>query len=169
VAGCKVSDRHICPICNNLLLVPPAGPGGGILLVGEFPGWQEEKVGQPFVGSAGDILRSELARVGIQYSACRVTNLWQHRITKDEGELDWHVGQLMKEAGRAKYILFMGSECAKTLFHLSVLETAGLKVKAPWLPASVKVAMIAPNPAIVLHDTAGELRLSLKKFSEAIQ
>jgi uracil-DNA glycosylase family 4 len=163
-----MSDRETCPICNNLLLVPAAGPRSDVLLVGEEPGWQEEKVGQPFIGPAGDILRAELARVGIQYSTCRVTNLWQHAISKEAGELDYHIGLLMKELNKVKHVLFMGSECAKTLFHLSVLETAGLKVKATWLPANIKTAMLAPNPAIVLHDTVGELRLSLKRFAEAV-
>ncbi len=160
--------RTQCPNCTYLL-VPPAGPTGGILLVGEFPGPQEQQIGQPFVGQAGDILRAELGKVGISYSGCRVANLWQHRMVKDEVELNWHMGELMKEVQKARFILFMGSECAKTLFHLGVLDTAGLKVKAAWLPDTVKVAMLAPNPAVAMHDTLGELRLSLQKFAAAIQ
>ena len=160
--------RTTCPFCNQYLLVGAAGPKSDVLIVGEFPGWQEEKVGQPFVGPAGDILRAELAKVGVQYSACRVTNLWQHKVTKDPAELDWMVGELMNELKRAKYVLFMGSECAKTLFHLSVLETAGLKVKAAWWPPNIKTAMISPNPAVALHDTVGELRLSLSRFASEV-
>lgn len=161
-----MTGRPTCKFCGNQI-VPARGPiNAEILLVGEFPGYNELVAGAPFVGPAGEILKVELSRVGIQYGACRVANLWLHAPDKDE--LDYHVGELIKEMAGRKYVLFMGSECAK-LFDVDVSGSAGLKIKSPLIPTSVKVAMISPNPAIAMHEVMGELRLSLKKFSEVVK
>lgn len=163
-----MATRVTCPVCLQYQLVGPGGPASApILLVGEFPGWQEEKMGIPFVGQAGDILRAELGRVGIQYNTCRKTNLWQHKPTKNEADLDWMISQLAAELKKARHVLFMGSECASTLFQVGVMDACGLKVKSPLLPDNIKTAMIAPNPASLIHDTVGEFRMALSRFAKA--
>lgn len=46
-----------------------------VLVVGEAPGADEERIGSPFVGASGWELDKMLAEVGIQRSSCRVTNV----------------------------------------------------------------------------------------------
>lgn len=41
------------------------GPLGGLMFIGEGPGWKEEKEGRPFIGKSGSILRRALAKFGI--------------------------------------------------------------------------------------------------------
>ena len=48
--------RANCPQCKKLLI--PAYGTGCVLLVGEFPGFEEVKRGVPFVGRTGDVLRA---------------------------------------------------------------------------------------------------------------
>lgn len=56
-----------------------AGPDDArIMLVGEQPGDQEDRVGQPFVGPAGRLLEEALAEVGIKRDECYVTNAVKH-------------------------------------------------------------------------------------------
>jgi hypothetical protein len=65
-------------------------------------------------------------------------------------------------AGRK--ILFMGSELTRFFLDSTVMDWAGLEVKSPLFPRSVKFVMISPNPAFARHQPLGELRLSIEKF-----
>ena len=47
---------------------------GGILLVGEGPGEQEDLKGEPFVGPAGRLLNAMIAAIGIDRSQVYITN-----------------------------------------------------------------------------------------------
>lgn len=47
-----------------------------IMLIGEAYGEHEEREGRPFVGSSGYILKGMLSQVGIEYSDCAVTNVF---------------------------------------------------------------------------------------------
>lgn len=58
----------------------PTGPiPADIMIVGEAPGEQEEKAGEPFVGASGQLLTSMLHAVGITRSSCFITNVCRHR------------------------------------------------------------------------------------------
>jgi len=56
-----------------------AGPvPADLMLVGEQPGDQEDRVGQPFVGAAGRVLAEALEKAGIDASAVYITNTVKH-------------------------------------------------------------------------------------------
>ena len=60
--------------------VPDTGPfGAKILIVGEAPGEDEVKVGKPFVGSAGKLLKHTLRNEGLAFESCYVTNIMDTR------------------------------------------------------------------------------------------
>jgi DNA polymerase len=48
------------------------------MLIGEQPGDQEDKAGEPFVGPAGRLLDKALAAAGIDRDACYLTNAVKH-------------------------------------------------------------------------------------------
>jgi len=49
-------------------------PDSKVMFVGEVPGDQEDRVGKPFVGPAGNLLNKALAEAGIDRSKVYVTN-----------------------------------------------------------------------------------------------
>lgn len=156
-----------CDVCRRRL-VEPVGPlDAEILLAGEFPGWEEIKRGAPFVGRTGDVLKSELARVGIQYTSCRMTNLWQHEMTKD-CDVNYHIKMLVAEMYKRKYILLMGSEVTKTFWNRGITEVCGLKMASKYIPAD-SLTVVTLNPASAFHGRIGEFRLSLEKFVSMIK
>lgn len=53
-------------------------PKAGIMLVGEQPGDQEDRIGRPFVGPAGRVLDLALSKAGIERSEVYVTNVVKH-------------------------------------------------------------------------------------------
>ena len=53
-------------------------PDAQIVFVGEVPGDQEDKVGRPFVGPAGQLLDEALEQAGIDRKLAYVTNVVKH-------------------------------------------------------------------------------------------
>lgn len=53
-------------------------PRATVMLVGEQPGDQEDRIGRPFVGPAGRLLDQALAEAGIDRSQVYVTNVVKH-------------------------------------------------------------------------------------------
>ncbi|HEX4915280.1 MAG TPA: UdgX family uracil-DNA binding protein, partial [Vicinamibacterales bacterium] len=55
------------------------GPSGArVMLVGEQPGDQEDLVGEPFVGPAGQLLRASLVEAGLDPAEVYLTNAVKH-------------------------------------------------------------------------------------------
>ncbi len=54
-------------------------PDAKILLVGESPGEEEERLGKPFCGQAGLQLKRMLSHAGIDFNSCYVTNIMSER------------------------------------------------------------------------------------------
>ncbi len=62
------------------MLVEDSGPlDAKIMLVAEAPGETEERTGQPFTGSSGQLLKQMLQHSGIDYNSCYVTNVANER------------------------------------------------------------------------------------------
>lgn len=69
-----------CPIgCNGTRAVIGEGPARApVMIVGEQPGDHEEAGGRPFIGPAGQLLRAQLERAGIDAAAAYITNAVKH-------------------------------------------------------------------------------------------
>lgn len=155
-----------CPICN-LKLVLPSGPHDApILILGDSPGQEEIKEGEPFIGVSGRILRVELGRVGIDKKQCRVSNLFLHEKNKDC--LDWNLEQAIREARDRKAILLLGADCSKIFLKKNVTDVTGLFMTSDLL--SCKIIMATVNPASLLHESGvGEIRLAFKRFAKRLE
>ena len=55
----------------------------GIMLVGEAPGAEEDRQGEPFVGRAGKLLNAMLAAIGLQREAVFIANILKCRPPKN--------------------------------------------------------------------------------------
>ncbi|MCL5256926.1 MAG: uracil-DNA glycosylase [Chloroflexi bacterium] len=60
-------------------------PDARIVLVGEAPGDVEERLGRPFVGSAGELLNELLRQAGINREGIWITNVVKCRPTTETG------------------------------------------------------------------------------------
>jgi DNA polymerase len=63
---------------------------GPIMLVGEQPGDVEDRVGEPFVGPAGRLLRQALSEAGIDLADVYLTNAVKHFKWKPRGKRRLH-------------------------------------------------------------------------------
>ncbi len=74
------AEVSVCPKCNLCKTRTKAVPGEGkadatIMLIGEGPGYHEDKQGRPFVGAAGQFLDELLASIGLKRADVFITNV----------------------------------------------------------------------------------------------
>ncbi len=84
-----------CRDCDLYLKATQAVPGDGpasslIVFIGEQPGDEEDRQGQPFVGPAGRLLDRALQEAGIDRSQLYVTNAVQHFKFEERGKRRLH-------------------------------------------------------------------------------
>src|SRR5271166_5075728 len=76
------------------------GPtNASILIVGEAPGADEERLGKPFVGTSGQELDRMLGEAGISRAECRVTNVC--RIRPPNNDISKFIAKSKKEITHA--------------------------------------------------------------------
>ena len=98
-----------------------------LMLVGEQPGDQEDRAGEPFVGPAGRLLDGALAEAGLERVDAYVTNVVKHfRFTRPRGKQRIH-----KSPAR-----WQVAACG------------------PWLLA--ELAVVQPHVVVLLGGTAGQ-------------
>ena len=110
-------------------VVPGRGPvQADLVLVGEQPGDQEDRRGEPFVGPAGGVLRKALAEVGLAPESVYMTNAVKHFKFVQRGKLRLHQSPrtseimacrpwLMAEldALKPKLVVCLGASASKSL------------------------------------------------------
>jgi uracil-DNA glycosylase len=83
----KAKRCRACPLWERATqTVFGAGPSAAeVVFVGEQPGDQEDRQGEPFVGPAGGLLREALGQAGIDESKVYFTNAVKHFKWKPQG------------------------------------------------------------------------------------
>lgn len=74
------AEVRVCPLCELARTRTNAVPGEGdpqarVMLIGEGPGWHEDKQGKPFVGNAGKFLSELLAKAELRREDVFITNV----------------------------------------------------------------------------------------------
>src|SRR5580692_1162124 len=144
-----------------------------IMIVGEQPGDQEDRIGRPFVGPAGKLLDEALAQVGIDRATVYVTNVVKHfkwsasergkrRIHKKprQSEIEacspWLEAEL--QAVKPRILVCMGATAAHALLgkHVSVTRLHGQIVQSPHAPFAI--ATMHPSSILRAADAASRQR-----------
>ena len=74
------AEVRVCPKCELARTRTNAVPGEGhpkakVMLIGEGPGWHEDRQGRPFIGNAGKFLDELLAKAGLTRADVFITNV----------------------------------------------------------------------------------------------
>lgn len=169
-------DHRVCGVCMGEIVPPQMPNGAQVMVFAEFPGVNEMQQKIPFAPSpqerrrsTGDILRSELRRVGIVPERVVLSNLWLHPMPKTKAdqdtEIEWHVARLLETMIGAKAVMMFGDECTRRFLDSPVGVLSSLEVKIDVFPESVETVTVGPNPAGVFHGPIGEIRLAIEKFA----
>jgi uracil-DNA glycosylase len=160
---------QLCPACAQEIVPPRGSTSSRILIVGEFPGQTEIEKGRPFAGPAGGVLRTELARVGLDMVRLRITNLWLHEPNKEENCFKAGYDLVLDEAKGKDAILMVGSEVVSAFTEYNVMAINGLRLDKSDHPFSASIVFACLNPAIVFHKSYGEVRFAITEFEKYLK
>jgi len=144
-----------------------------IMIVGEQPGDQEDRLGRPFVGPAGRLLDQALAEVGIDRASVYVTNVVKHfkwaasergkrRIHKKPRQSEiqacypWLQAEL--QAVKPTILVCMGATAAQAVLgkDVSVTQLHGQTVESPHAPFAIPT--MHPSSILRAADAASRQR-----------
>jgi uracil-DNA glycosylase family 4 len=136
--------------------VPGAGPcPADVMIVGEAPGFNEDRQGLPFVGPAGKLLDTLLARIGLSRADVYITNVLKCRPPQnrdpmpDEAEACTPYLKRQLELIKPKVVLILGRHALEQLLPgqgpiSRVHGSLVLRGEIAWVPLY--------HPAAALHN-----------------
>ncbi len=159
--GCALKNT-----ASNLVFCD-GNPGARVMIVGEAPGRDEDRVGLPFVGAAGQLLDRMLASIGLDRSVVYITNLLPWRPpgnrtpTAEETQLLLPYLRRHIQLAKPEYLLILGGSSAKALLRT---KDGILKLRGVWRDVDFGDGVVLPtlpslHPAYLLRSPA-QKRLS---------
>ena len=97
-----------------------------IMLIGEAPGVEEDKIGKPFVGAAGQLLNKMLAAIKLERDDVYITNILPWRPPNNRTPSNEEILQCLPfvqrhiELVNPKFILLLGSTATKAILSTSL-------------------------------------------------
>jgi uracil-DNA glycosylase family protein len=167
-AGCRA-----CPLWQTgTQTVFGDGPAGAeVVLVGEQPGDQEDKLGRPFVGPAGRVLDEALDLAGIDRGRAYLTNAVKHFKWEARGKRRIHAKPTWSEqiackpwieaelgVVRPRVLVCLGATAAQSLLGKQFRVT---KERGRWLESDLAeyvTATIHPSAILRQRDTESRHR-----------
>mgnify|MGYP001564098059 CR=1 FL=1 len=76
-----------CPlgkVCHTVCLWGEGNPSTNVMLIGEAPGYEEDRTGTPFIGQAGKLLEHVLRKLGVDREDLYITNVIKCRPPDNE-------------------------------------------------------------------------------------
>jgi uracil-DNA glycosylase family protein len=184
-------DCRACPLWKRATqtVFGDGAPHARLLLVGEQPGDEEDRQGQPFVGPAGRLLDQALEAAGIDRGDAYVTNAVKHfkwkpaegrgkrRIHEKPNAAEiracrpWLLGEIT--ALDPRVIVCLGATAAKSLLGdaFRVTRQRGVVIDFPSGDLASGVRVVATvHPSSILRAPDSETRrLELQRFVEDLR
>ncbi|MFQ5676700.1 MAG: uracil-DNA glycosylase family protein [bacterium] len=121
--GKEISDCRMCALsgARSMVVFGVGDPQANLMCIGEAPGHDEDKQGQPFVGAAGQLLNKILAAIGFERAEVYIANIVKCRPPGNRDpqpeEITECLPYLRKQIDfiRPKVILALGRVAAQTL------------------------------------------------------
>ena len=173
---CLNSDVLRTDLTGTRLVFGTGNPDADLMLIGEAPGFQEDKQGEPFVGPAGQLLNKILAAISFHRQDVYIANILKHRPPNNRDPLpeerDRSLPYLFRqiELIKPKLILCLGRVSAQTLLRtdepMKDLRCRfhpfreGIELMATFHPAA-----LLRNPALK-RATWEDVQLLRKRYNE---
>lgn len=127
-------------------------PAGGILFIGEAPGRDEDRIGKPFVGRAGQLLDKMLLSVGLDRNVnAYITNVINWRPPDNRDPSPEEAAQCLPflrrhiELADPELIVLLGAVAAR---HVVGLSEGIMKMRGRWLEYRVGTRMVPLMPTL---------------------
>ena len=159
VKGCRDCDLHRT---RNMPMVGDGSVDASVLVVGEAPGYYEDKTGRAFMGEAGKIFDQLLYSVGLERKDVYVTNVLKCHPPKNHdpkrSEIDACLMYLNRQISilRPRVIIPLGKFAAREIFSrydISFTRIADVKGKVFKVETYYGEVFIVPqfHPAVACY------------------
>jgi DNA polymerase len=151
-------------------------PDADLVIIGEGPGYHEDRLGEPFVGEAGQMLDKMLAHVlGLKREDVYILNVVKCRPPRNRNPLPPEVDACLPflerqlQVLRPKVILVLGTVALKSLFKTSagITRQRGVWMERDGVPTlpTFHPAYLLRNPA-ERRNTFNDLRALRERYDE---
>jgi len=163
--GALVAGFEGCPLkrtATNTVFID-GNPAAPVMIVGEAPGAEEDRLGKPFVGRSGQLLDRMLAAIGLDRTTVQITNViyWRPPGNRkpNAAEIAACLPFVLRHIAlaRPRVLVLSGGTAASALLPLSEGIT---RLRGRWFELAVpgldaRVATLAMfHPAFLLRDPA---------------
>lgn len=153
----QIEACDACPLCNGIQhKVPGQGdPSARLMLIGEGPGADEDRLGLAFVGAAGQLLTKMLAAIGLNRTDVYICNVVKcrppHNRTPEPEEAEACLPFLRQQfvLVRPQFILLLGATAIRAVLGDGVYVT---RDHGKWYEKSGIMIMPTFHPAALLRD-----------------
>ena len=132
-----IKESNICPLKNQAkqTVFSDGNPTAKIMLIGEAPGIEEDKLGKPFVGAAGQLLNRMLKAINLDRNSVYITNVIPWRPPNNRTPSSEEILQCLPfiqkhiEIIKPSLIILLGGTAAKAI----LATTYGItKLRGQW-------------------------------------
>jgi len=153
----EINDCRRCDLCQkrNHIVLGEGDRNADIMLVGEGPGGDEDRIGRPFVGKAGQLLDKMLASIDMRREDLYITNVVKCRPPgnrtpmEEEAEACMPLLRMQYALIRPKIIVCLGATATR---HLYDPEARITRVRGVWRQKGGVWFLPTYHPAALLRD-----------------
>lgn len=172
---CEQASELRTDLADTKLVFGTGNPNADLMIIGEAPGEQEDRQGEPFVGKAGQLLTKILQSISFERDQVYITNILKHRPPNNRDPLPEERSRSLPylfrqiKLVRPKIILCLGRISAQTLLSndASMKEMRGKFHKF----YSIEL-MVTYHPAALLRNpqwkrsTWHDVQMLRKRYNE---
>jgi uracil-DNA glycosylase family 4 len=165
--GALIAGFDACPLkrtATNTVFVD-GNPEAPVLIIGEAPGADEDRIGKPFVGRAGQLLDRMLTAIGLDRSGVQITNVIYWRPPGNRKPTAAEIASCLPFVfrhivlSRPKVLVLAGGTAASTLLDV----TDGItRLRGKWFDLAVP-GLEEPLPTLPMFHPAFLLRSPERK------
>lgn len=157
-----------CPACGEDAVAPQGRKIAKYLLVFSKPYPMSAVRSYKDKVTGLDVLRKELAKVGLDLSEFRMSYLWMHEPGKNTNCYTAGRDTVLEEAKGKEAVILVGSEASEEFCGYGAGDVAGLQVESAVLSAPIVFVLPKPEAVFVRGYGIGELRLSVQKLGRKL-
>ena len=137
-------------------------PGARLMIIGEAPGRDEDRMGVPFVGADGQLLDKMIASIGLDRASVYLTNLLPWRPPGNRSPTDEETAMLLPwlfrhvQLAKPEFVLLLGGAAAKLVLgsHDGIMKLRGRWRDVDFGDGVPRPVLASLHPAYLLRSPA---------------
>jgi DNA polymerase len=157
----KLDDCPLKHTASNLCFAD-GNPGARLMIIGEAPGRDEDRMGVPFVGADGQLLDKMIASIGLDRASVYLTNLLPWRPPGNRSPTDEETAMLLPwlfrhvQLAKPEFVLLLGGAAAKLVLgsHDGIMKLRGRWRDVDFGDGVPRPVLASLHPAYLLRSPA---------------